>query len=143
MPLTTIAVRIAIVGAGEMTRLLVTHLASTKAKQPLHIINRGRERMEKLQDMFPDVKMSLHGLDEMWDEIDQVKTRIFTTIAKVLSRTSQADIVFTSTFSKDPLIDKKSLEAHPRDKKLMLVDISVPVNVGYDAKEVDGTKILP
>ncbi|GAB5371652.1 hypothetical protein AAMO2058_001598300 [Amorphochlora amoebiformis] len=112
--------KIAIVGAGEMTRLLVTHLASTKAKQPLHIINRGRERMEKLQDMFPDVKMSLHGLDEMWDEIDQ------------------ADIVFTSTFSKDPLIDKKSLEAHPRDKKLMLVDISVPVNVGYDAKEVDG-----
>eukprot|EP00467_Chlorarachnion_reptans_P022932 CAMPEP_0114510088 /NCGR_PEP_ID=MMETSP0109-20121206/13586_1 /TAXON_ID=29199 /ORGANISM="Chlorarachnion reptans, Strain CCCM449" /LENGTH=569 /DNA_ID=CAMNT_0001689343 /DNA_START=110 /DNA_END=1819 /DNA_ORIENTATION=+ len=112
--------RIAIVGAGEMTRLLVTHLASTRAKQPLHIINRGRERMEKLNDMFPDVDMSLHTLDEMWDQI------------------KEADIVFTSTFSKDPLLDKANLEANPRDKKLMLVDISVPVNVGYDAKDVEG-----
>jgi len=114
--------RIAVVGAGEMTRLLITHLASTKAKRPLHIINRGRERMERLSEMFPDVEMELHTLDEMWDQI------------------GEADIVFTSTFSQDPLVDKASLIDHPRKdgKKLMLVDISVPVNVGYDAKEVEG-----
>uniref|UniRef100_A0A6V3NYW5 Glutamyl-tRNA reductase n=2 Tax=Lotharella globosa TaxID=91324 RepID=A0A6V3NYW5_9EUKA len=113
--------RIAIIGAGEMTRLLVTHLASTNAKQPLHIVNRGRERMERLSEMFPNVDMSLHTLDEMWDQI------------------GDADIVFTSTFSQDPLVSKATLEQHPRNgKKLMLVDISVPVNVDYDAKEAEG-----
>jgi len=113
--------RIAIIGAGEMTRLLVTHLASTKASQPLHIVNRGRERMEKLDEMFPDVEMSLHTLDEMWDQINE------------------ADIVFTSTFSTDPLIDAAGLKENLNSgSKKMLVDISVPVNVGYDAKDVEG-----
>lgn len=115
--------RLAVIGAGNMTRLLVTHLAS-KNLEKISIVNRSLQRPQELQEQFPDVEMRIGLMDEMWDII------------------RDADIVFTATSSADYVIDAKGLEDHGfatrtnnNGRPLMLVDIAVPRNVGEDCND--------
>ena len=111
--------RLAVVGAGKMTRLLITHLAS-RGLEKITIVNRSLGRPQELQEMFPDVDIEIKLMDDLWDVV------------------GKSDIVYTATSSVDYVIDKKLLEANglAGGRPLMLVDISVPRNVGEDCKEV-------
>ena len=70
--------------------------------------------------MFPDIDIEIKLMDDLWDVV------------------GKSDIVYTATSSVDYVIDKKLLEANglAGGRPLMLVDISVPRNVGEDCKEV-------
>lgn len=111
--------RLAVVGAGKMTRLLITHLAS-RGLEKITIVNRSVGRPQELQEQFPDVDIEIKLMDDLWDVV------------------GRSDIVYTATSSVDYVIDEQKLEenglvgGHP----LMLVDISVPRNVGEDCNDV-------
>ncbi len=110
--------RIAIIGAGKMSRLLVQHLLSKGASQ-IAIINRSLQRSEELASQFKEADLQLLPLSEMMKAI------------------SESDIVFTSTGATEPILDKAKLEAAlDPHQPLMLVDISVPRNVAADVSEL-------
>lgn len=111
--------RLAVVGCGKMTRLLITHLASRGLEQ-ITIVNRSMKSPLEMQEMFPDVDIEIKLMDDMWDVV------------------AKSDIVYTATSAVDYIIDKKMLEENglAGGKPLMLVDISVPRNIGTDSKEV-------
>ncbi|NET47764.1 MAG: glutamyl-tRNA reductase [Merismopedia sp. SIO2A8] len=111
--------KIAILGAGKMSRLLVQHLLS-KSGNNITIVNRSMSGAEKLAAQFKDADLKLHTLEDM-DTI-----------------VSQSDIVFTSTSATEPLINKAKLEAIlPPEQALMLIDISVPRNVDGDVSQLE------
>ncbi|MBW4518819.1 MAG: glutamyl-tRNA reductase [Scytolyngbya sp. HA4215-MV1] len=119
------AYRVAIVGAGKMSRLLVQHLIA-KGAAHIAIINRSVQKAEELAKQFQDAvqanghpPMQLHPLEEMMSVI------------------AQSDLVFTSTASTEPLLDRAKLEASlTPNRPLMLIDISVPRNVDADVNDL-------
>jgi glutamyl-tRNA reductase len=108
------ATRVVILGAGKMSRLLVQHLLAKGATQ-IAILNRSMQRAQELANLFPDAPLQLHPLSEMMTVI------------------ATSDIVFTSTASTEPLLNRVKLETHLEvNRSLMLFDISVPRNVDGD-----------
>lgn len=111
--------RLAVVGAGKMTRLLITHLAS-RGLEKITIVNRSLGRPQELQEQFPDVDIEVKLMDDLWDVI------------------ARSDIVYTATSSVDYVVDEALLKENglAGGRPLMLVDISVPRNIAEDCKEV-------
>ncbi|MGI0486064.1 glutamyl-tRNA reductase [Pantanalinema rosaneae CENA516] len=108
------ACRVAIVGAGKMSRLLVQHLVS-KGAVNISILNRSLNRAQELAKQFPTAELHLHPLEDMMQVI------------------AHADLVFTSTASTEPLLNRGNLEpVLISGQHLMLFDISVPRNVDAD-----------
>lgn len=116
------AYRVSILGAGKMSRLLVQHLISKGATQ-ISIVNRSRGRAEELAKQFPEQPIQIHLLPEM------------------MSVVAASDIVFTSTSSTEPILDRAKLEqVLETHQLLMLFDISVPRNVDADVNELVNVK---
>ncbi|MGV0024629.1 glutamyl-tRNA reductase [Phormidesmis priestleyi] len=113
------ACRVAIVGAGKMSRLLVQHLLS-KGATNITILNRSLERSQELAKLFPDAALNLLTLSEMMPTI------------------AHSDIVFTSTSSTELILDRSKLETilEP-NQPLMVFDIAVPRNVDANINELD------
>lgn len=109
--------RLAVIGSGKMTRLLITHLASRGLKA-ITIVNRSRARPEELAEQFPDVDIEIKLMEDMWDVI------------------AKSDIVYTATSSEVPVIDSELIRANGIGAPLMIVDISVPRNVHENTKMV-------
>ncbi|QLE55114.1 glutamyl-tRNA reductase [Nostoc sp. TCL26-01] len=110
--------RVAILGAGKMSRLLVQHLISKGATQ-ISIVNRSRERAEELARNFAEHPIRIHLLSEMMTVI------------------SESHLVFTSTSATEPILDRTKLEmVLAPNQPLMLFDISVPRNVHTDVNEL-------
>jgi glutamyl-tRNA reductase len=110
--------KIAIIGAGKMSRLLVTHLLA-KGSQQIAIVNRSQRRAQELAREFPHLPLQLYGLEEM------------------MAIVAASDIVFTSTGATEPILTKTLLtEVTISAMSLMLIDISVPRNVHTDVKEL-------
>merc|ERR1712238_560428 len=105
--------RLAVVGAGTMTRLLVTHVAS-RGLEKITIVNRSMQRPQELAEQFPDIDIKL--MDDLWDVI------------------GRSDIVYTATSSVNYVIDEQKMEENglAGGRPMMLVDIAVPRNIGED-----------
>ncbi|BAQ64463.1 glutamyl-tRNA reductase [Geminocystis sp. NIES-3709] len=110
--------KVSIIGAGKMSRLLVQHLAS-KGADNIAIVNRSTSRSQELAKQFPQVSLQLHPLEDMMTVV------------------RESDIVFTSTGSMVPILDKNNLSNIEASRSIMLVDISVPRNVSSDVAELD------
>ncbi|MEA5619837.1 glutamyl-tRNA reductase [Cronbergia sp. UHCC 0137] len=114
--------RVAILGAGKMSRLLVQHLVSKGAKS-ISIVNRSRERAAELAKQFSEYPIQIHLLSEMMSVI------------------AESDIVFTSTSATEPILDRAKLEmVLEPNQPLMLFDISVPRNVHTDVNDLANVK---
>jgi glutamyl-tRNA reductase len=112
------ACRVAIIGAGKMSRLLVQHLLS-KGAVNITILNRSLQRSQELAKLFPDANLHLRSIDEMMPTI------------------AHSDLVFTSTASTELLLDRAKLEpVIDPAQHLMVIDISVPRNVDADVNEL-------
>jgi len=116
--------RLAVVGAGTMTRLLVTHLAS-RGLEKITIVNRSIERPQELAEQFPDVDIEIKLMDDLWDVV------------------GRSDIVYTATSCVDYVIDEQKMQENgvASGRPMMLVDISVPRNIGEDCKNVRNAKV--
>lgn len=116
------ACRVAIVGAGKMSCLLVKHLLA-KGAVSISILNRSQTRSKELANQFPEAKLELEPLSEMMTVI------------------AGSDLVFTSTSATEPLLDRAKLEATiEANRSLMLFDISVPRNVAADVNELENVQ---
>ena len=113
------ACKVAIVGAGKMSRLLVQHLIS-KGATNISVLNRSMKRAEELANKFvDDVQLKLYPLSEMMQVV------------------AGSDIVFTSTSATEPILNRVKLEAVlDPNSALMLFDISVPRNVDADVNDL-------
>ncbi|KAL3768893.1 hypothetical protein ACHAWO_010607 [Cyclotella atomus] len=113
--------RLAVIGAGTMTRLLITHLAS-RGLERIAIVNRSMGRPKELQEQFPDIDIQIALVDELWDVV------------------GKSDIIYTATSSVDYVIDGSLLKENGLDsgRPMMLVDIAVPRNVGPDSGDIAG-----
>jgi len=119
--------RVTIVGAGKMSRLLMTHLASHGVTK-ITLLNRSRPRADELAAEYPDVDVEV-GVTDGSDAF----------FWEVLER---SDLAFTSTSATGCIITEDGLRsavwggegAH----KLMVIDISVPRNVESECNNVDG-----
>jgi len=114
--------RVLIVGAGEMTRLLLTHMASHGATgRKCTILNRSYQRAKDMADEYK----------ESYDvDIDVVASDGDEQVAYDLAK--DADIIFTASSAIDYIFEAekmKKLERTVGREKLMLVDIGVPRNV--------------
>lgn len=113
------ACRVAIIGAGKMSRLLVQHLVSKGAVQ-ISICNRSIERAQELAKQFQECRLQIHPLEDMMNVI------------------SGSDLVFTSTASTEPILHRGNLQSCLiTGQHLMLVDISVPRNVHTDVNDLE------
>ncbi|HIK38851.1 MAG: glutamyl-tRNA reductase [Geminocystis sp.] len=110
--------RVAIVGAGKMSRLLVKHLMAKRVTD-ISIINRTLEKAEELAKEFPQLALKLYPLEQMLEVV------------------ADADIVFTSTAATSPILDKNKLSHLRHRKSLTLIDISVPRNVASDVTDLE------
>ncbi len=113
--------QIAILGAGKMSRLLVQHLIS-KGAIDVTVINRSAKRAEDLKKIFPEIELKLEPLTNM------------------LSVVGKSSMVFTSTASNDPLIDRSNLASVLEERSLMIFDISVPRNVHSNVNELNNVQ---
>jgi len=124
--------RVVIVGAGKMTRLLLTHMASHGLEKCV-VVNRSRPRADELAAEFKES----HGIDIEVALADDLLTHV-----------ADADIVFTASSAEGYVISAPDVEN--RDDRVMLVDIAVPRNVdpatvgmaGVASYDVDSLKAV-
>ena len=110
--------KVAIIGAGKMSCLLVKHLLA-KGATDITIVNRSHRRSEELSAQFPQATLTLALLPEMFNIV------------------AQSDIVFTSTSATEPILNYANLSGSLKsERQVMLVDISVPRNVDADVQNL-------
>ncbi|HEY9697173.1 MAG TPA: glutamyl-tRNA reductase [Trichocoleus sp.] len=110
--------RVAILGAGKMSRLVVQHLLSKGATQ-IAIVNRSLDTAKDLAQQFKGSDIRLHPLSDMMQIV------------------CSSDLVFTATAATEPLIDRAKLESTlETHQTLKLFDISVPRNVDADVNDL-------
>lgn len=115
-------VRVTIIGAGKMSKLLITHLAAHGVTK-MHLLNRGRERAEELASQYPDLDISVGLMDELWPVLEQ------------------SDLAFTSTSSTGCLVTEPELRSRvwgAGSQPFVVIDISVPRNVEFECNDVEG-----
>ncbi|WP_017324691.1 glutamyl-tRNA reductase [Synechococcus sp. PCC 7336] len=112
-----IDLNIAVVGAGKMCRLLLTHLIAKKANR-ITVINRSLEKAQKLVSHY-DVEMAVEPIEAL------------------LECVARADLVFTGTGATEPLLYRECLQPLlDGDRLISMVDISVPRNIAADVEEL-------
>eukprot|EP00892_Ulva_mutabilis_P002061 jgi/Ulvmu1/11856/UM081_0014.1 len=115
--------RIAIIGAGKMSTLLVKHLASKGCKR-ITIVNRSLPRAEALRDDFPEVAFDIKLMPEM------------------MAVCNDSDIIFAASSSEEILISAEDCRTFAPAPKVVgarrFVDISVPRNIANDVSEAEG-----
>jgi glutamyl-tRNA reductase len=119
--------RIAIVGAGTMSRLLVKH-AESKGVTKMTLLNRTMPRAEALAADFPDVSFDIQLMPEM------------------LRVVGESDIVFVASGSAELLLTEENCAGLPAASAAVAgvrryVDISVPRNVGAEVAGLEGSAV--
>jgi len=111
--------RLTVVGAGKMTRLLITHLAS-RGLNSITVLNRSLARPNELKAQFPDIDIQVKLMDDLWDTV------------------ARSDILYTATSHTEPIVTADLLQRNglAGGNPLMIVDISVPRNVADDVNSV-------
>eukprot|EP00416_Gambierdiscus_australes_P038072 CAMPEP_0171095134 /NCGR_PEP_ID=MMETSP0766_2-20121228/43002_1 /TAXON_ID=439317 /ORGANISM="Gambierdiscus australes, Strain CAWD 149" /LENGTH=693 /DNA_ID=CAMNT_0011553913 /DNA_START=36 /DNA_END=2117 /DNA_ORIENTATION=+ len=116
----TSKVHVCIVGAGKMSRLLLIALFSKDPNVQLTLVNRSTDRAQALLDEVSNrggANAKVAPADSMLDVI------------------RSSDVVFTATGSKEPIL--KAVDLQDLQRRLMLVDISVPRNIAADCGDVE------
>ncbi|GAU47576.1 hypothetical protein TSUD_244640 [Trifolium subterraneum] len=119
--------RMLVIGAGKMGKLVIKHLVAKGCKKMV-VVNRSEERVAAIREEICDVEIIYKPLSEMFECV------------------GEADVVFTSTASENPLILKEHVKELPLASeevgcKRLFVDISVPRNVGSCVNDLESVKV--
>lgn len=119
--------RMLVIGAGKMGKLVIKHLVAKGCKKMV-VVNRTEGRVAAIREEINDVEIIYKPLSEMVECI------------------GEADVVFTSTASENPLILKQNVKELPLASeemggKRLFVDISVPRNVGSCVDDLESVKV--
>ena len=108
--------KVLVVGAGKMSRLLITHLQA-KGCQDLTLLNRNVERALTLANDFPKINIIPRNINQLNNYIES------------------SSLVFTSTASDKPFIDLERINNLKISSLIRFIDIGVPRNIANDVKE--------
>jgi len=115
--------RVAIIGAGKMSTLLVKHLAS-KGCERVTILNRSLPRAEALRDEFPEVAFEIRLMGDL------------------LRTCEESDVIFAASGSEEILVHAADVAAMGAVggvcEARRFVDISVPRNIAPDVGACEG-----
>jgi glutamyl-tRNA reductase len=118
--------RIAIVGAGKMSTLLVKHLASKGCKK-ITILNRSLPRAQQLAEDFPEVEFDIQLMDELLPVCDA------------------SDVIFAASSSDKVLINAEHCMAFDAPPDVVgarrFIDIAVPRNISNCVPEAPGNLV--
>lgn len=120
------SLKVCVVGAGKMSRLLLIHILSKHPQSKILLVNRSVANAQSLIDNVTKGKQcncEAVPLENMWEAIDK------------------SDVAFLATSAKEPIITAEALQKREQigdAGNLMLVDICVPRNVATDCAEVAG-----
>lgn len=118
--------RVAIIGAGKMSTLLVKHLASKGCKK-ITIVNRSYPRAEQLAADFPEVEFEIKLMDEL------------------LPVCNASDVIFAASSSEEVIVDAehcKTFDAPPAVVGARrFIDIAVPRNIAKDLATAEGNLV--
>ncbi|KAG5052673.1 hypothetical protein JHK87_004871 [Glycine soja] len=119
--------RMLVIGAGKMGKLVIKHLVA-KGCTKMVVVNRSEERVAAIREEIKDVEIIYKPLSEM------------------LTCIGEADVVFTSTASENPLFLKDDVKELPpaTDEvggRRLFVDISVPRNVGSCLSDLESVRV--
>ena len=109
--------KIAVVGAGRMSRLLLQHLQS-KGCSSLMLINRTISRAKTLALDFQGLKIDCRVSEELDYCLEH------------------SSLVFTSTACEEPIINANKISKLNIKGLLRLIDIGVPRNIASDVKDL-------
>ncbi|KAK7410426.1 hypothetical protein VNO78_01200 [Psophocarpus tetragonolobus] len=120
--------RMLVIGAGKMGKLVIKHLVAKGCKKMV-VVNRTEERVAAIREELKDIEIIYKPLSEM------------------LTCATEADIVFTSTASENPLFLKdhvKNLPPASQDVggRRFFIDISVPRNVGSCVSDLESVRVF-
>ena len=113
--------KVAVVGAGRMSRLLLQHLQA-KGCSGVMLLNRTSKRAESLAADFPNLPVDCRPLEDLNHCL------------------SHSSLVFTSTAAEEPIVDAALLNQLERCHSLRLIDIGVPRNISADVEGVSGVE---
>eukprot|EP00929_Paragymnodinium_shiwhaense_P027867 TRINITY_DN16260_c0_g1_i1.p1 TRINITY_DN16260_c0_g1~~TRINITY_DN16260_c0_g1_i1.p1 ORF type:complete len:699 (+),score=209.85 TRINITY_DN16260_c0_g1_i1:65-2161(+) len=117
----TTDLHICIIGAGKMGRLLLIALYSKYPDIHVTLVNRSIDKAEALLEELSNrggKNSVVAPMSEMWNTV------------------ANADVVFTATGLKDPIITAEGLRPL-ESKNRMLIDIAVPRNISEDCGTVE------
>ncbi|KAL1310243.1 hypothetical protein HN51_052886 [Arachis hypogaea] len=119
--------RMLVIGAGKMGKLVIKHLVS-KGCTKMVVVNRTEERVAAIREELDGVEIIYKSLSEM------------------LTSAGEADVVFTSTSSENPLFLKDHVvDLPPASKDVggrrLFIDISVPRNVGPCVSDLESVRV--
>ncbi|KHN39982.1 Glutamyl-tRNA reductase 1, chloroplastic [Glycine soja] len=114
--------RMLVIGAGKMGKLVIKHLVA-KGCTKMVVVNRSQERVTAIHEEIKDVEIIYKPLSEM------------------LTCIGEADVVFTSTASENPLFLKDDVKDLPPAGRRLFVDISVPRNVGSCLSDLESVRV--
>ncbi|PSS19686.1 Glutamyl-tRNA reductase [Actinidia chinensis var. chinensis] len=119
--------RMLVIGAGKMGKLVIKHLVA-KGCTKMVVVNRSEERVAAIREELKDVEIIYKPLSEM------------------LTCAAEADVVFTSTASENPLFLKEHvIDLPPVGQEVrglrLFIDISVPRNVGSCVTDLETARV--
>lgn len=119
--------RVCVVGAGNMSRLLVQDLLRRyKHTIEIVLVNRSKSNAQALLDALTEGK-------------DWAKTRAMG-FENLRQAVDECDVVFTATGSKVPIVTPDLLQQHSGQAEKTLIDISVPMNIDPDCANIPFVK---
>ncbi|RZC15765.1 Glutamyl-tRNA reductase 1, chloroplastic isoform B [Glycine soja] len=119
--------RMLVIGAGKMGKLVIKHLVAKGCKKMV-VVNRTEERVAAIREELKDIEIIYKPLSEM------------------LTCAGEADLVFTSTASENPLFLKEHvMDLPPASQEVggrrFFIDISVPRNVGSCVSDLESVRV--
>ncbi|CAM9297526.1 unnamed protein product [Heterosigma akashiwo] len=113
--------KITIIGAGTMSRLLATHMASLGVKKSILLV-RSLDKGHAFAEEHPDIEWDVRTMDTLWETV------------------KESDIIYTSTASPDCILTEQNMLENrgKQGRRVMLVDISVPRNVEKECNNLTG-----
>ncbi|KAJ1376220.1 Tetrapyrrole biosynthesis, glutamyl-tRNA reductase [Sesbania bispinosa] len=119
--------RMLVIGAGKMGKLVIKHLVA-KGCTKMVVVNRTEERVAAIREELKDVEIIYKPLSEM------------------LTSAGEADVIFTSTASENPLFLKDHVKDLPSASQdvgghRIFIDISVPRNVGSCVSDLESVRV--
>ncbi|KAK1431249.1 hypothetical protein QVD17_14574 [Tagetes erecta] len=117
------SVRVSVVGAGKMGKLVIKHLIAKGCKKMV-VVNRSEERVSALREEFKDVEI------------------VYQPFSELMSCASNSDVVFTCTASETLLFSKDQVQKLSKAPiQRLFIDISVPRNVESCVSALETTRV--
>lgn len=109
--------KVGILGTGEVAQILFKNLKL----ESIYLIGRNQDKLSSLSEEYSAKPIPLEELEDILKELD---------------------LLFVATSSPVPLIKKEQVESAVKEKKTLIIDLSVPRNVEEGVKKLENVECI-